>query len=773
MSQFNDQYGSTDVIFQSISLFVEGVQVPFQAISISSSHQNLPSAIIQIPIQVGLMDIVRYYQPKVHVFFTDPISDKDCLLFSGVITSVSYQKSIRGSGSASISFTCEHKYKFLEEITLDFSGYTSDTTTQITAYDGDAPIGKMNMFNSLMSISQAMSGIVGLNKSTEPTEDNILKAVAEPTVLKSDLSEYQHRLLGMPGVMMNYWNQLMMTGYSDSKRYQSLVSLYRPLVEVGLKFFNRLSGHYYIEKRIQDSKVDPCPGTTTTKDSDKKLVAPSMRLFLKSAVQADMAVRLKDYLGQFSGESTSLFGVFRDFVDAIDYDLLFLNSPAEVPLDPTSKDPSGKTYAIDTIIKPQLPFYYSPACNIILPSMYSDLNVNQSESSVPTRVTVVQDLVTGTGKFGQNYRAPASIRETVALGSKDMDQNYDLNASTGPFYGRYGKYEQGRGVKHSRILMPNWLAHYGNSLSTTDESNSPGPEAGSDEEKWLEVLREAWEDRYKTVSDIEDGKQVTDTNSAMNPWSPKDSRINSFQRIMFAAAEYRFTMEVAASKAGSIYGIFNPYIIPGYPMDIVSVSEVEPSFHAMCSSVTHSITSRSISTSIGFVGAVTYTELANYYLQFIHPWLQTALAIVNKEIIKTDKGEEIKFNTSILYNSQAKMIADEFYKSTLGVNARAPEELIDFNTGRLMPLDGKGTSSVKSHKGAELNPNLTASGNLSFAYRPIETRDQVEERYTIKFIDMSPGNYNPSVISYTDEVLTNSELLEPGQSQFLDYREVN
>lgn len=759
MSQFNNKLGSTDVVFQSISVFIEGVQVPFIAVSISSNFASLPTASVQVPIQSGLMDIVRYYQPKIHVFYKDPINDTDCLLFSGVIHSVSYQKSMRGSGSSSIVFSCLYKYYPLTELTLDFSGYTSDAN-QLVSTDGNAEV-KMNIFNSLMSISQAMSGITGIDPAIEPSKENIEAGIeTKATILRSDYADYRKRLMGMPGVMMNYWNQLMMMGYSDPKRYKSLTTLYGPLVEIGLKFFNRLSGHYYIESKIDNTKIDPCPGTTSPEDSDRKLVAPSMRLFLNSAVQADMALKLKDYLGQYSGESTSLFKIFKDFVDAIDYDLIFLTSPAEVPLDPTTTDKDPATYAVDTIIKPQLPFYYSPACNVILPNMYSDLNVSQNESEIPTRVTATQDLLSGTGRFGINYRAPASIREAIAKGSKDNGNGYDVKGSTGSFYGRFGKFEQGRGIKHSRILMPNWLAYYAKSMDNSDETNASTDALNENEKQWLEILKKAWEDRY--AERAEDGT-ITNNKANMNPWSPEDSHINSFERILFATAEYRYTMEVASSKAGSVECIFNPYIVPGYPMDILSSSRVEPSFHAMCNSVTHSISSRSIGTSVSFVGAITYTELANYYLQFIHPWLQTALAIVNME--------DGVFHTSILYNNQAKSVADEFYKSTLGVPARAPNDMFDFNTESIRPIGIGSSQSSFTTKGAQLNPNLTAMGNLRLAYRPIETRSMVEERQGIKFIDMSPGNYNPTVVRYTDEVLTNSKLLEPGQSQFLQYRE--
>jgi hypothetical protein len=757
MSKYDSKIGSTDVIFQSISIFVEGVQVPFEAASISSSMGSLPSATIQIPIQAGLMDISRYYQPKVHIFYRDIFTDQDCLLFAGAIESTSYTKSVRGSGSASLVFNCGHKYAALNDLTLDFTGYSGDTTGSILAADTGAPVAKMNTFGSEESILLSMSGITKIDPPTEVSKATLAKGTivdSDPSVLRTQWAPYKTRLEGMPGIMMNFWNQLVKMGLSDIPRYDSLNKLYVPLVENGLHLFERMGGHYYIEHLVEIGKADPCPGTTTKDDSNKKIVPPSVRVFLKSAMQIDMSLQLiKDGLAQFTGEFTSLMGIFTEFLTSFDYDLLVLSSPAEVAIDPSDASPVPATYALDVIAKPQLPFYYSPACNVVLPNMYTDLSVNQNDAAIPTRISVTQDLIPGTTKMGKNYRAPTSIRSAISQGSKDSGGTYDLNASTTGFFGRIGIYEQGRGIKHRRLMMPNWLAYYAEDQAKATSSDTSPPDPGSQDATWLDIIVAAWNERY-TADQV-----------AMNPWSPRDSKISAFESILFATAEYKYTMEVASSKAGSVSCMFNPYIISGYPMDIIAASPVEPSFHAMCTSVTHSITSRSIGTSVGFVSAITYTELANYYLQFIHPWLQAALGIINQDETGT-------YHSSILDNAYAVEIANKFYSPTLGVSARAPEDLINFTNGHLKPIGVKTGASKKSATGAEINPNLTAVGNLSFAYRPIETRTLIEKRLGIKFIDMTPGNYNPTTVEYTDSTLQDTAKLEPGESQFLTYAPV-
>ena len=188
---------------------------------------------------------------------------------------------------------------------------------------------------------------------------------------------------------------------------------------------------------------------------------------------------------------------------------------------------------------------------------------------------------------------------------------------------------------------------------------------------------------------------------------------------------------------------------------------------------------------------MTYTELANYYHNFIHPWLISTLKIVNRTG-STTPGQ--MYTSSIVNNPDAKAIADEIYFQTFGVPAVAPSDIYDFNTGQAKPvkrvtpnvgvepqntnptsimqkvvLQEGSQASILAQNGGELNPNLTGTGNLSLVYRPIETREDIENTFSIKFIPIAPGNYNSTVIQYSPQALTNSTLLEPGASEFLDY----
>ncbi len=865
---------TTDIIYQEVKIYVEGVQVPFESASINQSIGQLPSASFQIPPQAGLMDIARYYQPKVHIFYTDKNTGGDRLLFWGHIIAVNYAYSQEHS-SATVAFECIHKNALMQQLTFEWSAggsYHATSGSNFTNNNPDQATIQMHNFNSEQSMILALQGITELQKDGKDalTPGNADVGKADVTKLDTRFKDFEKRLVGMPASIMNIWNQVKREIYGNQKLNIIFTKMYMPLVEDGLAFFDRMSGHYFVENQIQSSKQDHCKDHGRPEMSKHKtMLPPSFRMDAASAIQTQMVVKsLSSALG-FSGELMNFFDLFMNFYYSIEYDMLTLASPAEVPVNPTSTadldDPvtwkAQTRMAIETIIKPQIPFYYSPICNVILPNMFTTINVTQSEADIPTRITAVSTAASeatgAAGSLGVNYRAPHSIREVVALGRQLVDSsntNTDagtLRDTTGSSYNLPGKYELGRGINHKKMFMPSWLTHFtaANDSKRSAKDDELFPIAGTVEAKNLNDLHQAWIDRYGFYPG-EEGRRIRDkSRDVLDPYSKK-SNIMSYERLLFAAADYDYTKEVVKSKTGGVQCIFNPYIIPGYPMDIIAKSPNHPSFHAMCASVTHSISSRGIGTSVSFMAAITYTEMSNYFLQPIHPWLQTALKMVNvardediadgssvseddkettlpadkivsaptpatsadkakkmisKESIQkttdvalsdalsskygltpepvydTNKGDINNVNQSLIGNTRAQLVADQFYKGVLGVGAAEPALIFDFQIGTASPIErkngiwGKGSAESKHlSKGnyGEQNDNLTAVGGLRLVSRQIESKRSIETKFGIKFIDLSPANYNGAPAIYANEVLTNSTLLEPGCSPFLDYVEI-
>ena len=804
---------NTDVIYQDIKLYIEGVQVPFEAIEINQGIGTLPTASIQIPPDPGLLDIARYYQPKVHIFYADSAYGGDRLLFWGHIVVANYSKS-RSQSRASISFHCEHKNAQLSKITLDFIDYSANASQLLNQVQSNQPAANVGNMNSLLSIIGALQGITGLQTDTKDdintSNKNVLQADASK--LSPRFTNFQNRMIGMPSAIMNFWNQLKKECYSNPTLNTIMNDMCIPLVEDGLAFFDRLAGHYVIETLVDTTKEDYCPGGVTPSSTAKPvMIPPAYRLNSLSAIKSSLLVsNISSMLG-FSGEMTTFLQMFADFYQSVEYEILTLSSPAEVPSDPTvtinlddiAALTNANKMAIETIVKPQVPFYYSPICNVLFPKMYHTINISQDESQIPTRVTAFSDVIPDNQSYiGSQYRAPNSIREATAYGAalsnasgNTQKASVNLLGTTGQSFNVPGKYETGRGVVNKKIILPNWLAQL--AKGKMQEVGNPNSEAWPDKTdpdyQALCDLHAAWIDRYgydRIVYDDGSVEYIRNTDKdPLDPYSQK-AQIQPFQRLLIAAADYEYTKAVVASRSGNIEAVFNPYIVPGYPMEILDDTPNAPCFHAMCSSVTHTFTSRSIGTMIGVVAACTYTEMVNYYMQPIHPWLQTALQIVNTSPGDSGKTstqgdgygnppEDLTINSTILYNDVAKAQADAFYISTLGVNSVAIDDLYDFDMGRVVPvkrsnglLVESAATSKKAANGGEMNDFLTTVGNLRLVRRPIEGKNSIQAKFGYTFIDLTQANYNPTAVQYQNPNLDDSEMLEPGASIFLDYQEV-
>jgi hypothetical protein len=779
--------GKTDVIIQSVKLYIEGVQVPFESININQGVGGLPTANISIPPMAGLMDIARFYQPKVHIFFTENIGPmaeqtlaaakaRDKLLFTGHIQSVSYAKSTAGTGSVSINFSCGHKNVLITECLIDFTGWIKSETevSQTGAL-------KNGFGNSQAAIIEALQGIDFVGPDQEITKNNLEGLT---NVLPVKFAKYTSRYLGMPGVLANYWNQLNRSAYNTNtvSINESFIKLYKPLIEDGLKFFDRIGGHAVIERDNQAGKINPCPEKGEQSRSTI-LIPPSNRLFLQSSVQAQMTYEsLQNYL-QATGEITNLYSIFQTFYDSVDYEMITLASPAEVLLydqevaaetlavtailspkgvgtagakEQVSTNNSSETAAIETIIKPKTPFYFAPTCNVLFPGMYDAISVSYDESNIPTRVDMINHEMPQGTAWGTHFRSPHSVRAAIAdaVKANTPEAARNLFSTIASSWGATSVYEQGRGIKIEYNVFPRWLAMISNSTyDPSPEKSQAYPEQGTEAWNALQDLQAGWLKRYPLAKDL-----------SMCPWA-KEASISAHHRILFASADYYFSMLYARSKAGTVQCVFNPYIIPGYPMDILEKSPVLPSFHAMCTSVTHNITSGSISTQVSFAAASTYSELANYYMPFILPALQISLKLAkNPTLVGSDP--------------EAQEIADAFYHNVLGVGAAIPENIYDFETGLAKPIDMDpngvwipgSADSRTDFNGGELNRALSYEGNMELVSRPIENRNLYETRFGVKFIDLDPENYSPTVIKYVPPVATAADQLEIGASQFLNYK---
>jgi hypothetical protein len=811
---------TTDVVYQEVKLYIEGVQVPYSFISISQAFGQLPTCEFSVPPSSGLMDITRYYQPKVHVFFTGDNTGQagERLLFWGHIVASSYQRTRRGNGSASIMFRCRHKNSVLRQITLDFgSSMRPDTSTDNNPNTVAVP---SMYFNTRGAIALAMAGVTGV-----AGEKDILDVSApREQLVSADTSKLSPmfgpcypRLIGMPGVLVNLWNQVKRRVCLTPQYNMTMLGLLIPLLECGVAYIQRLSGHYLLELKQDNDRVAACNTPNDVTGGTPKIVPPAFRSMSYSAIHTLVASEAMSAASAFSNEHTDFISLIEGFYQSCDYTMLTLASPAELPVDPEEASAAGynpdvnnvgkrELSAVETIVAPQIPFYFSPLCNVIYPRMFDTLSVTQEEEEVPTRIKSSQSSFPAIMENGRNmtanFRGPHSVREAESLGwklAKELNssssqstqpaqgkdsQTYDLMSTCGNSFNVPSKYEQGRGLYAMRIQLPWWTqalvcnASAGSGQGETAEFfPTAGTQAASD--AWL--LFSEWASRYGVDFKTQDGAFIKVRNKdkdTLNPYSP-DAKVPPWARNLFAALDYEFSKKIAWSRAGSIECVFNPYIIPGYPMDILDDSPNMPSFHAFCTSVTHSITDSSISTSVGFSSATTYAEMTNYYTPPLHPWLETALEVISSDQPPPYSGEVSNVASTLWNNPKAKAKADEFYKSVLGVGAASPSDLYDFRTGQAIPQVRIGgcvspsstNSRISTDNGGDANPWNTSMGNLYLVSRPIEGKVSISNKFRYVFIDMTLNNYSGVTVEYAHPFLGDASLREPGASLFLDYME--
>ena len=763
--------GFTDNIYQSYKVYIEGVQVPFENISITQGIGVLPTAVLSVPPQSGLMDIARYYQPKVHIFYEDRIAhaidssgtetDYNRLIFHGTITGTVYDKSVNPqTGNLYIQFICKHRNNVLNDFLIDYSSMLGEPTNLAQ----DVTL-KAQLPNSVDSILEALWGISPDTDQTLYVDNK--NEHADMRILPTKWLKYFDKLQGIPGVFVNMWNQLKRAGINaDLQSIQDVFTkLYKPLMEDGIKFFDRFSGHPMLEKQVEDRRVQSC--TSSGKDSNPALIPPGYNMVLMEAAQTSLVITqqvMKGYM-QSMGEITNIYQLMNKAYTSMMYEIITLASPSETPVTESQANAAGAgatsssptielTSCVETIVKPMMPFYFSPACNVILPHMYESINIHYDEESIPTRVVLMnQDVVYNNSPYGTiRYRAPNSVREAIA--AKAGKTTPTLSSTTSFAQGAVGVYEQGRGVKAEFSSLPPWIAQFSAMLAPT----LPASEAATSQSSAdIDSLSAGWKSRY--------GEE----NSGMNPWAI-EAGIQPQERMLFATADYMHTMALSGTKVGSLSGPFNPYVVPGYPMDILDPSPVLPSFHALCTSITHNISASGASTSIGFSAAMTYDELVNYYIPFIHPFLQLSLNLA---------ADQTLVNKDDATGQTDRMVAaNEFYKYTLGVSAISPCHLYDFDKKRMKAIrknangefEEGNTGSFPTENGGEANPNLTFEGNLSLVFRPIESQSKIQSRFGLNFIDMTYSNYPPTAIKIKDNFLSDVKArLEIGASQYLDY----
>ena len=759
---FDDLANVGDDFNTDYRIYIEGVQVPFESIHISNVLGSPPTANITMPPWPGLQELGRNYAPKVDVFWrdhnmaprspdTDPGEYRDSykLIFTGIITGTVDSKNIsQESGSQSIALNCKHPITHLSDVLIRYSNsiVTAAQRDLTPSADGSSPIAQWDT-NTMM-----VKALMGL----DPNETD----ESSPHYVEKENLE---ALNGTPGILRVIWNILKRDAERESKLFRSdiMTEMYKPLIEDGLDLWGRLTGHPSIEKGIADpsSKVPYNQGgeSSTIEGVDEDLVGDIMvpgvyRSFLGSAAQKEFAITASQSLmnGMGSPESTSISTHFTDILNRLEYNLIVLGSPV-------SKADGG---IIEYILSPLLTSYYAPICNVVLPSMLNGVTVNSNYDSVPSRtvnlsslVAMVSGAVSDSGP-SQSYVSPHSVRYARAGGSSGTlaDSMYSYNNVP-------GKYEYGSGVRAKVTQLPALYNLMGNYMNKKEKEDGYDSTVVGNQGDYA-MASKAWDTMYP------DSKWKGA--SKYNPLK-EDAKIASFNRLNFMYSDQQFAMETSKARTAQASGVFNPYAIVGYPMDLVDATPSRESYHGLCTSISHTIhASGQASTNYGVSAVASLSELAQYNLAAVNPYLSAAF--------------EFGDDSRIYMNTTAYTKACKIYSEVLGVGAAEPALLQNQHTGEL-----QGFTREEGHwANSESGFNTSTRGALLLVSRNITSlteweADRVDKGLT-PYIDIEhwssvdPGDLDeiPSATSVKlsgDKTKIETGGIDAESSPFLDYSE--
>lgn len=751
-------------IFQEFRVYIEGVQVPFADISISSVYGSLPTAQVIVPYLPYLQEIARNYRPKIHIFYADATNtlsnykqDKEDIkeardlalkvLFSGEIVASNYSKSKTPfSSSSNLTFSCVHKNSAVQEMAMRLASFSAQEGSRQASANQAQANATVTLTNPGLLATQVIQGI-----DTKAVFD-LSEGQANPAGVPTYLDLYKPYYKGMPGVLLRLWNIICTDANVHSNINDIMQRLYIPLF-INLKFFDGITSHTLVEEFLEKKRA-PIDAADMTQLGDAGVQTGSSPGTALSPLKASYdplgtfiaSVQINS-LSELISQNVSSLG-FLDFVKSIYaeffYEMITLNSPVQrfntarsaelakavdeyQKLEVYDSDPIAPG---ETIIKPVMPIYFSPKCNVLYPKMYTSISVNDMYAEAPTRVEVFMNNVGNVNlPINMTFRSPPSLRDAFlarafpsASGQKITDpiDTFSIVGNT------IGVTEIARGVKSRAVDAPSWMTHI---ASKSDDGT------------------------------VKEG----------------------FKEILTQYADYEYSIGVTSTRTGTVQSIFNPYIIAGYPMDIIDPGLYRPSYHAFCTSVTHSISSAGVAeTSIGFTNAITYDELYGVDTPLALPWLAEVLGMQEGVSQETAKVSYSKL-TSLTDADQAIIdAANTYYSQVLGVGAAFPDVLTGykyFTPGEIPP--------TVFQKQVEETISTTSSPEESILLcrRPIQTKTNVAGLHDLKFIDTDTSEFQPvgalaSSVAFHSPTgnkedisfsLTRNGKLANGFNAFLDY----
>ena len=394
-----------------------------------------------------------------------------------------------------------------------------------------------------------------------------------------------------------------------------------------VNFYARYMRRTMFLDRLAPSPLLEIDHMRITDDADVEGVFPLLRY-----------VRYQDTLKTIRGRmdsiaDASIWNILRDIYTRMYYEISAITTapiaqvnyvgngvPGEI-IGPASKTPTGKqpNRILNYVTKPEWKFGVPPSCNVIFPSMITQFAYEENYAAQATRLHLNDDwlpnLISDGGKATEfcitsvSYpvRAQEELlkREPLVGDGNAMVSGKNFLIWPEEFY---------RGPNVIQESIPEWFVYM--LKATMTQSGYEITEVPIEKDTKTAM----WSAVPATDGDRVDGKPANaiDTqvaNTIANAGTSEADRTEAarvkltWMKRLYARAEYH--RQRASCKSGIISTIFNPYIIPGFPVVIFDELEVGNHLIAYASTVSHALGQGKSSTTVSFTHAQTLDEYMN------------------------------------------------------------------------------------------------------------------------------------------------------------------
>lgn len=525
---------STNALNQAAWLvYINGLEIPVMGVTTNWGVWQIPTATIQLVPHPMLARIGYEDRLQVVVFYLDEFWYADnpqfCLLGEFEVSGWSYMNTPRGR---SLQLECVGHDQILEQ--LHFYYLSSVTDIAGASVGPDAGNGAIQAVKILYPMSLFTEGLTTpidlpeetLDESADAAKGYIKRPIDFVTnVFRALLSEItEEPNIDDPMAIGEEGKLPIGAATAPSKNFFARWML-----------MTKYDTRWCALPGIEDKKKDTCfPILEAIQDTEA----------LKS---------LQMQLGARIGDSGSAWELLQFVLGSMYMEIAMIPSPPTgimekttgiIQTEMTSPSEGQFTGIMSRFVKPQCFFSLPPTCNVVFPSMVSSFTFRETYITQPTRLYLSEEFISN--YLNQNEQAETSAIGTVARGllgtgyPKPIRKRLlDLSATpqTNDKSLLLFPEEMYKGPVAARLNGPPWMYNI-----------------------WQQQKTKDIEESQKLLAEI--GEDPVEVNTVFD-----------------AYAEYEYYRSRYAERQGGLTSLWNPYIIPGFPVAIFD--QLNSGFHCM------------------------------------------------------------------------------------------------------------------------------------------------------------------------------------------------